>query len=193
MVPGSFVSEWACLPQVPDDRSPSAAVRPCLSLTDTGWSHSDRKREHRAPAECRPPNKNSGRDRCKCGHNWGSASFVAAQIIGKVQTTSSSNRLSAAPAEFSARRITAVATATEDFNRLGWTPVKGSSSDGNTAASAKLRTSRIALPAACASDTDRRRRVQFARDGLKRRVAAATAKLHALGETRMTFCTHHHN
>jgi hypothetical protein len=35
LVPESSVSEWAELPQVPDDRSPSAAVPSCLSLTGT--------------------------------------------------------------------------------------------------------------------------------------------------------------
>ena len=162
-VPGPFVAERGWLSRVPDDRSPSAAVPSYLWLTGTGWSHSDRRRARRAPAECRPPNKNSGRDRCKCGRSWGSASFVAAQIIGKVQTTSSSNRLSAAPAEFGARRIAAVAAATEDFDRFGWTPVKGSGSDGNAAASAELCSRRIALPAARANHAGGRRwRVQFA-------------------------------
>jgi hypothetical protein len=35
LVLASFVSDWECLPQIPDDRSPSAAVPSCLSLTGT--------------------------------------------------------------------------------------------------------------------------------------------------------------
>src|SRR6185369_9422122 len=74
-------------PAVAGDKFPSAAVPQYLSQPDTGSWRWDRPAARRPPAECRPPNKSSGRDRYKCGCKWGSASFVKAQIIGKAQTS----------------------------------------------------------------------------------------------------------
>ena len=76
-------------PVVAGDKSLSAEVPQYLSQPDTGSLRWDRPAAHQPPAECRPPNKSSGRDRYRCGCKWGSASFVKAQIIGKAQTITS--------------------------------------------------------------------------------------------------------
>ena len=150
------------------DRSRLAEVRQCLSPPDTGSSHLDRPAAHRRLAESRPPNKSSGRDRCTCDCKWGSASFVAAQIIGKAQISitaqnsrkdyrkgharSSSNRLSATSAELGPGRITAAASATEHLDRLRRAPVERRRADRNPAASAKFRAGGILVPATRAGD-----------------------------------------
>ena len=113
--------------------------------------------------------------------------IVGRQIIGKAQMFSRASRgfngFSAAPAKLSPGRITAATTTTKHFNRLRWAPFERRGSDRHAAASAKLRTRGIIIPAA--------RTLHFGRNRLKSRVATSTAEFHTLRKTRMALRTHH--
>ena len=136
-----------------------------------------------------------------CDYRWGSASFVAAQIIGKERMGSSADRLSTAAAEFCACRITAATAATEHFDRSWRTPVERGSSDWNAAATAELRVRSITLPASWTRHSARRgcpgrtygRRLNFTRDWLKSRIPTTPAELHSFSKPRVTLGAHHNN
>ena len=124
---------------------------------------------------------------------------AAAQIIGKPQTISSFNRLSAAATEFGSGRITAAARSAKHFDRLRRTPIERRGPNRNATAPAKFCAGRISVTAAWTRNFGWRRRagrtqrrgVYLSRDWLKGRVSAPATKLYSFSETRMTLGTHY--
>ena len=121
----------------------------------------------------------------------GSRSRSVGQSIGKLQTTSSLNRLSTAPAELRSRGITAAALSTEHFDWFWWAPVERCGSNGNATSSAEFCIQWITVPATWTRDSARRGRLYITGNSLERRVAAPSAKLYSFGETRMTLGAHY--
>src|SRR5215216_540139 len=110
----------------------------------------------------------------------------------KGDARSSSNRLSATPAELRSRRITAATASTKHLDGLGRAPVERRRADRNPAPPAEFGARGILVPATRADSSTRfrRRGLHISGDRLESRIAAASAELHAFRKTRLTFRTH---